>query len=197
MFSSRNLHFGVLGLILGATAAYLFASYQIAARSPAARSVVSADRGPELPKGHPEVSNAELLKVFETVIEKTPNDPVLMARYANLLFDLDRFDEAVDWYEKALALEPNNVNLRSDMATALWNLDRHEEAITEYEKSLEIVPEHMLTLHKVFLVKMRGQQDLASAEAILGQMERIDPTYAALPALQEEMEEAARSKRSP
>ena len=36
MFSSRNIHFAILGIILGATTGYIFAFYQVQSSMPRA-----------------------------------------------------------------------------------------------------------------------------------------------------------------
>jgi len=53
MFSSRNIHFAILGVILGATSGYILAFYQVqASMPPASRSANS-----NVPNGHPDVKN--------------------------------------------------------------------------------------------------------------------------------------------
>ena len=191
MFSSRNIHFTILGVILGAASGYVFAFYQVQRKMPAPQVAAANSGGPTagLPQNHPNVSNDQMLGLFKAALDKNPNDPELMVRYANFLFDFERYDEAVAWYQKVLALQPNNVDVRTDMGTSLYSMGKIEEAMAEYQKSASINPNHMLTLHNMVVALSGAKKDFTGAEAILKKMEQINPTYEGLPALRKELEE--------
>ena len=78
------------------------------------------------------MSDEQLLGMVKEALAKNPNDTTLMTRYANFLFDRQRFAEAVDWFQKAIALEPNNLDTRTDLGTALWSAGRKDQAMAEY-----------------------------------------------------------------
>ena len=160
MFSSRNIHFALLGIILGATSGYIFAFYQVQRSIPRA---LPAAQGSNVPQGHPDVNTDQLLTMFKEALAKNPNDPTLVTRYANFLFDLGRFNESVEWFGKAVAMQPDNVDVRTDLATALFNAGQKEKAMAEYQKILQADPKHIATLHNLAIVYL-GERDLASAE---------------------------------
>src|ERR1051326_6430561 len=111
MFSSRNIHFAILGIILGARSGYTFAFYQVQSSTPRPTpSSQAAGTG-----NHPNVDNNQLLAMFKEALAKNPNDTTLMARYANFLFDLGKFNESVEWFEKVLAVQPDNLDVRTDL----------------------------------------------------------------------------------
>ncbi len=196
MFSARNIHFIILGLILGGTSGYIFAFYQVqSTMSPPAVSVPAATNPAGLPPNHPDVSNGQMVQLFKEAIEKNPKDAELMTRYGNFLFDQERFKEAVAEYEKVLAINPKNPDVRTDMATALWNLGESDRAMTEYEHSLKDDPRHLLTHVNLFLAYLEGRRDIKTAESYLRKMEEIDASYPAIPQLKEKLEEA--KKNSP
>src|SRR5436190_23543120 len=126
MLSSRNIHFAILGIILGATGGYIFAFYQVQSSMP--RVLPTAQTG----EGHPNVSNDQLLAMFKEALAKNPTDTTLITRYANFLFDLGKFSESVDWFRKGLAVQPDNLDVRTDLGTALWNAGQKDEAMAEY-----------------------------------------------------------------
>src|SRR5260221_10039281 len=113
MLSSRNIHFAILVIILGATSGYIFAFYQIDKHMP--------EKTKSLPgaadSGHPNVSEVQVLAMFKTQIEKNPNDPELFSRYGDFLSDSGRFQEAVDAYKKVLSLDSSNLNAQTFMGT--------------------------------------------------------------------------------
>ena len=183
MFTSRNIHFAILGIILGATSGYILAFYQV--QRTMSRPALNASS--RTPQNHPEVTNEQMIALFKQALEKNPNQPELMTRYANFLFELEKYSEAVDWFQKVLALEPNNLNVRTDMATALWITGQREKAMDEYRKALAADPKHMPTLHKLFVLVLDGDHDTKAAADILKKMEEIDPKYSDLPALKKRL----------
>jgi Tfp pilus assembly protein PilF len=103
MFSSRNIHFAILGIIIGASFGYVFAFYQAQAKVPAAAKPVNevardATGTAAPPQEHPEVTNDQMLGLFQKALDKNPNEPELMKRYGNFLFDLGRYGEAITFY---------------------------------------------------------------------------------------------------
>ena len=50
-------------------------------------------------------------------------------------YDLGRFAEALEAFERAIAIEPDAAIPRYDAASALYQLDRHPEAIRRYEEA--------------------------------------------------------------
>src|SRR5437773_10942108 len=84
MLSSRNIHFAILGIILGATSGYIFAFYQIDKNaSEKTRTLARISDS----QGHPNVSNEQVLAMFKTQLEKNPNDVELLSRYGDFLSD--------------------------------------------------------------------------------------------------------------
>jgi cytochrome c-type biogenesis protein CcmH/NrfG len=190
MFSSRNIHFAILGIIVGSAFGYVFAFYQVQARAPlpVSRTSATADESatpgaPPVDQEHPEVTNDQMNGLFQQALEKNPNEPELMKRYGNFLYDLGRYDEAVTFYRKVLATQPNDIDVRTDLGTALYSMKRVDEAMAEYEKALEQNPNHMLALHNMVIALSDQKKDIPRAKSILEKMEQIDPKYEALPAL--------------
>ena len=185
MFTARNIHFAILGIILGAASGYVFAFYQVQSsmpRSTPASSVSSQGT----PAGHPDVSNEELLGMFKQALEKAPNDLTLMTKYANFLFDLGRYSESVEWFQKVLAQKPDSLDVHTDLGTALWNAGQKEKAMAEYQATLKIDPKHMATLHNLVIAHL-GEKDFVNAEKVLKRMEQIDPKYEGLDSLKKRL----------
>ncbi|PYS05209.1 MAG: hypothetical protein DMG12_08440 [Acidobacteria bacterium] len=141
------------------------------------------------PQNHPEVTNEQMIALFKQALEKNPNQPELMTRYANFLFDLGKYSEAAVLFQKVLVLQPNDLNVRTDMATALWNTGQREKAMDEYRKALAANPNHMPTLHNLFVAVLDGDHNTKAAADILKKMEEIDPKYSDLPALKKRLAE--------
>jgi Tfp pilus assembly protein PilF len=182
MFNSRNIHFALLGIIIGAASGYVLAFYQVQASTP--RTATSGN----LPQNHPDVNNDQLLAMFKEALQKSPNDATLMTRYANFLFDLGRFAEAAGWFQKVLTQQPGNLDVMTDLGTALWNGGQKDKAMALYQQILKIDSKHMATLHNIVIVHLEAR-DLAAAEQTLKQMEQIDPKYEGLDSLRKQLAE--------
>jgi tetratricopeptide (TPR) repeat protein len=185
MFSSRNIHFAILGIILGGAAGYIFAFYQ--AESTITRNLPTSQKS-NTPQGHPDVNNDQLLAMFKEALAKNPNDTTLMTRYANFLFDLGKVKESVEWFEKVLAIQPDNLDVRTDLGTALWNAGQKDKAMAEYQQILKKDPKHMATLHNLVIVRFE-ERNFPAAEQTIKQMEAIDPKYEGLESLRKRLAE--------
>ena len=61
----------------------------------------------------------------------------------NALMDTQQFGEAIEAYQKALALDPKNVDVRVDMGTCMRGMGKFEAAVAEFRKALKIAPGHL------------------------------------------------------
>jgi tetratricopeptide (TPR) repeat protein len=191
MLSSRNLHFAVLGIILGATSGYIFAFYQIETKLPDKTRILNRNADNQV---HPNVSNDQILAMFKTQLEKNPNDAELLSRYGDFLSDIERYQEAADAYKKVLAIAPDNVNAQTFLGTALWNLGKKSEAIALYQKSLKADPNHVPTLYYLAMVDLDQGKNLDGAEQKLQKIEKIDPNQPALKELRQRIDSARKAK---
>jgi tetratricopeptide (TPR) repeat protein len=191
MFSSRNVHFAILGIILGSVAGYILAFYKAYSMVPpdpaAAASPADTSSAEAPPDQQPEFTDEQMVGLFKGAIERNPDNIELLSRFGNYLFDIERYGEAVEWYQKALAKQPSNIDIRTDLATALYSMGRVDEAMGEYQKSLTTDPRHMLTLHNMVVLYIDSKKDFDAAESTLKQMEQINPSYEALPALRQKL----------
>jgi len=196
MLNSKTVHLVVLGLIVGAAAAYIFSSYQTnmvrlaeadAMVSAASGSGGSGGVGAGVAEDHPSVSEQEMLDLFSQALAVSPNDPELLSRFAAYLFSIERYAEAVEWFERLTGLTPDDATIRTGLATALYGSGRVSEAIQQFERALEIEPEQTLALHNLVLAYLEQPRDVEAAASALGRLESIDPSYTALPTLRERL----------
>jgi tetratricopeptide (TPR) repeat protein len=176
MLSSRSLHFVVLGLILGASAGYVFAFYNAQPPLPAS-----------LPPSHPPVAADPALESLKNAVDLNPQNPEIMSRYATALFTANRTDEAISYWERAVGLRPDDQDLRSALGAVLWSQGRPDEARRHLQTSLQQNPRHVRTLHAFFFLALETDRDEKRAAEIVKTIEGIDPGYGGLPDLRERL----------
>ena len=187
MFSSRNIHFAILGVILGASTGYVYAFYR--AHKDAPPPITSSQTESEMPAGHPEVDNERMLEAMKSAVEADPSQPEIVKRYAMALFDAGRFDEATTWFGKAVELEPNSVDVRSMYGAVLWRIGDKNAAAAQLEAALRIDPRNVPSLHGLTLLALeKGDADRAGQ--LIKQIEVLEPAYSQLPELRGRLETA-------
>jgi tetratricopeptide (TPR) repeat protein len=56
------------------------------------------------------------------------------------LYKQGRYQEAIEYYDRALAMDPNDVSALNNKGNALGDLGRYQEAIEYYDRALAIDP---------------------------------------------------------
>lgn len=83
------------------------------------------------------------LKFIQEVTKNDPGNVNAWIKLGNTLMDAARFNEAIDAYQKALAIDPKNVDVRVDMGTCYRNSGKPDIAVREFKKALEVNPNHV------------------------------------------------------
>ena len=179
MFTSKNIHIAILGIILGSASAYVFGSYQAEARRQIAADEAAATIE-EAATDRPEITDEEMLALFDEALQQNPDEPELLMRYGNFLFNLERYREAIEAYGKVLEKNPDDPVLRTDMGTAFYNLGEVDEAMAAFDLALAADPNHVLALHNVAIAQIESMHDVPAAEQTIRRIEGIDANYPGL-----------------
>jgi hypothetical protein len=146
--------------------------------------------------------NEVMEKVFAKVgalkdaIQKNPKDTTALVQLANFYQDAGKFDQAVEYYHKALEVKPDDVNPRTDMGICLREMGRPDEAIAEFRRSIAIDPKHWQTWLNLGIVSLYDKSDPATAASAFGKVEELNPSYPDLQMLKDEVAKARGAKRS-
>ncbi len=85
--------------------------------------------------GGPPAPVMQELTELRARLKANPSDLAALVALSDMYFDAGKFDEAIGFYTRALALDPTNPDVRTDYATALHQTGHDIEAL----KQLDIV----------------------------------------------------------
>jgi len=129
----------------------------------------------------PQAASPEMIaKAAEPLVGKlqsNPNDVETIVKLGNLYYDSQAYPQAIQYYEKALALQPNNADVRTDAGTAYWYTGDPDKAIASFEKALAIRPNHPGTLFNLGIVKWQGKKDPKGAVVAWEKLLQSNPDY--------------------
>lgn len=89
--------------------------------------------GQQVGGGGPPAPVMAMLTEMRQRLESNPKDLAALVGLANLEFDAGKFDKAMPYYRRALALDPGNPDVRTDEATALHQMGHDLEALSELD----------------------------------------------------------------
>jgi tetratricopeptide (TPR) repeat protein len=113
-----------------------------------------------------------------------------LTHLGNFFQDAGKYEQAIEYYRRALAVRPKVVDTRTDMGICLRELGKPDEAIAEFRHSLEDDPQHWQTWLNLAIVSLYDKRDPAAAATALGRVEALNPTHPGLPALREAIKQA-------
>ena len=165
----ESLIFGVAGMFMGLLCGWILGSQadqgssRSAAAPMAAQQPAQSQAGPAQPPAPPldEVRAAALKKAAES----NALDSETRVQLANMYFDSEKYDEAVKWYEAALAIDPKNVNASTDLGIAYYYSNQADRALAQFDRSLAVDPKHSKTLLNMGIVRAFAKEDVAGATA--------------------------------
>ena len=93
------------------------------------------------PPGAAPMVSPEEIRHLEEIVKTNSKSAAAWTELGNALMDSQRFSEAINAYEKSLALDPKNVNVRVDLGTCYRGVGKFDKAVEEYRKALKINPD--------------------------------------------------------
>jgi len=160
VYTVAGMAFGViLGWVIGSQ--QLGRTAATASATPAAQSAAPSG-GTASGRQAPALDQARVDQLTAT-INQNPKNASAVVQLANVYFDAERWNDAISWYEKALALDPKNPDVSTDLGVSYYYTNRTDEALKRFEESLKINPKHTKTLLNKGIVLAFGKEDLKGA----------------------------------
>lgn len=166
-------------LLLGVALGYLFrgsASPAAAAAAPATTQQASAGQSQQA-AAEAQAAVEQAAGPLLEAVNKNPGDFDSLVKLANVYYDGQQFANAIQYYERALAIHPENVDVRTDMGTAYWYTGNADKALAELQTSLRYKPGHPQTLFNLGWVRWQGKADPKGAVEAWQQLLKANPDY--------------------
>ena len=121
------------------------------------------------------------LTLLDDFAATSPNNAVeVVALKAQLLISLDRYDEGLALFEKAIEYRPDDEGMILGHAELLLRIGRIDEAIAEYRNALKRWPDSATTLNALGYTLADRTDQYKEAEKLIRKALKIDPKSPAI-----------------
>jgi tetratricopeptide (TPR) repeat protein len=175
---AESIVFGVSGVVLGLIAGWFIGSQQPQSRTPAVTTTAAAPAAQPASSttpAKPVLDEAEAKRLID-IAEKDPANATPRTQLGNLYFDAERYADAAQWYEKAVALDPTNPDVSTDLGVSYYYQNQADKALAQFQHSLQIDPKHTKTMLNQGIVLAFGKQDLDGATKAWQKVIELTPT---------------------
>jgi cytochrome c-type biogenesis protein CcmH/NrfG len=120
--------------------------------------------------------NNDLIEDQRALVEDNPDDLDATLLLANLLGNTGQLNEAIPYFEAAIALAPDDPSVRLDFARALADGQLQRDAELQFQKVLQVDPDNQSALFYLGELYMQWQPAREQeAQALFEKSVRIDP----------------------
>ena len=198
----ENLLFAIIGILLGFIVGFLLAN-SINQRDFAARlGSTTGQQSQNLPPNHPPVGgdqSTDPQQVFTQVqaamkqAREQPNNFEAQLTAAKLEYQIQRFDQAIEYLLAANKLKPTDFDVLAMLGVANLDGGHFDAAEKWYRAALQKKPDDMPSLDGL-CAALLSKGDAKDAEEAINKLAKIDPTNQDLPQFRTKLAELKSSK---
>ena len=136
-----------------------------------ANAPVGAPAGPM-----PTVNLQQKLGELKNIVANDPGNFQAWVALGNEYFDSNQFMDAIEAYDKALAIKPDSPNVLTDQGVMFKRLGWFDRAIGNFSKASEIDPSHATSVYNLGIVYRYDLKDFPKAQKAWTRFLEISPT---------------------
>jgi predicted Zn-dependent protease len=190
-----NLLFAIIGVLLGFIVGFIFASTMSQRYGPTATPATAANQ--TLPADHPPIEGGaddqqnpqQVFAQVQAALAKArsnPKDFDAQVTAAKLEYQVQRYDQTVEFLLKANQLQPNNYEVLAMLGEANMETAHYDQAETWYKAALAKKPGDVgLLASLAYMYLQKG--DAKAAEKAIGDLEKADPSNQDLPQFRDKL----------
>ncbi|HZE62866.1 MAG TPA: tetratricopeptide repeat protein [Pyrinomonadaceae bacterium] len=189
-----NLLFAIIGVLLGFIIGFIFAStmsqrYGSTGMNPmAANQTLPADH-PPIQGGDDQQNPQQVFAQVQAAIAKARSDPKdfdAQVTAAKLEYQVQRYDQTIEFLLKANQLKPDNYEVLAMLGEANMEGSHYDQAETWYNAALAKKPGDVSVLASLaFMYLQKG--DAKGAEKAIASLEKADPSNQDLPQFRDKL----------
>jgi tetratricopeptide (TPR) repeat protein len=189
----ENLLFAIIGLLLGFIVGFIFSSSMNQRYGPGATAAVPSAQN--LPADHPPIHGGDQQNpqaIFAQVqasmkkAREEPNNFAAQVDAARLEYQIQRFDQAIEFLLKANQLKPDDYDVVSMLGAANLEAGHYDMADKWYKIALGKKPEDVGVLEGMAYMQLQKGDAKAAEKAIAG-LEKVDPSNQELPQFRDKL----------
>jgi tetratricopeptide (TPR) repeat protein len=175
--SRESLFFAISGTFFGLMVGWMIGSQRPAASPAPAPAAASASAQTPAPNAQnpPRALDERRVGQLTSQASAEPQNAAARAELGNLYFDVDRFDDAIRWYQEALQLKPNDPDVSTDLGIAFYYTNQPDKALAQFAHSLSVSPAHTKTMLNQGIVLAFAKQDLEGAAKAWERVVKLAP----------------------
>jgi len=191
--SRENLLFAIIGILFGFIVGFMSASVmsQKYAATPATAGNSQAlppdhpPVGSQSASGNPQAMQAEVTASIDKA-RKEPNNFDAQLKAAELYYQIQRYDQAIDFLLKANQLKPTDY--RTVVVLGMVNLDagHYDTAEKWYRSAMKMKQDDTMVLSGLAAATLQ-RGDAKAAEDAIAQLEKVDPNSVDLPQFRDKL----------
>lgn len=187
----ENLLFAIIGVLLGFIVGFMFAS----SMSQKAAQPQTASASQNLPADHPPIGaqNAgdpsAMREQVTASIAKARNEPNnfdAQVQAAELFYQIQRYDQAIEFLLKANQLKPTDYETVANLGMVNLDGGHFDQAEKWYRAAIKMKADDVRTLAGLAAATLQ-RGDSKAAEDAIAQLEKVDPTSQDLPQFKEKL----------
>ena len=132
--------FTAAGVVFGFVLGYMVANAG-GGKAPAAETATRA-AGPAATAQPARQLDPSEVRALTSLAEKEKDNASVRVELGHLFADHERCEDAVKWYQEAVALVPKNPDVHVDLGACLVQMARYDDALATFETALKIDPVH-------------------------------------------------------
>jgi tetratricopeptide (TPR) repeat protein len=130
---------------------------------------------------------------YKRRLEKDPKDKEALLFLGNANYDINRFDQAKEYYKRYLEVDPTRAGVRTDLATSYYNLKDVNSALRELRTVLSQAPDHEAALYNFGLILWKNKQDKPGAIQAWETLLKTHPNYPKAAEVRKQIDEMSKS----
>lgn len=201
--SKDNVLFAIIGILLGFIGGFMAAGYMNQREAASRAAATTGQAGQNLPPNHPQVGGnqgGDPQQIFAQVQEamkqarEQPDNFEAQVTAAKLEYQIQRFDQAIEYLLIANKLRPADQVVLFMLAVANLDAGHYDAAIKWYKAALLKKPNDIALLDG-YCAALLGQGDAKGAEDAINKLAKIDPTNQDLQQFRDKLAELKSGKK--